>query len=57
MIQEIFCTSAISMLFIFMAAFISPGIWLGGINQFHRLRYTLLPPGCSQALRGSVLAV
>ena len=49
--------SAISMLFIFMATFISSGSWLSGINQVYRLRYTLLPPWCSQALRGFVLAV
>ena len=34
--------SAIRMLFIFMAAFISLGIWLTGYNQVHWLLY--IPP-------------
>jgi len=41
-IQEKFYMSAIRMLFIFMAAFISLGIWLTGYNQVHWLLY--IPP-------------
>jgi hypothetical protein len=41
-IQENFYMSAIRMLFIFMAAFISLGIWLTGVNQVHWLLY--IPP-------------
>jgi hypothetical protein len=41
-IQENFYMSAIRMLFIFMAAFISLGIWLTGFNQVHWLLY--IPP-------------
>ena len=41
-IQEKIYMSAIRMLFIFMAAFISLGIWLTGINQVHWLLY--IPP-------------
>jgi hypothetical protein len=41
-IQENFYMSAIRMLFIFMAAFITLGIWLTGFNQVHWLLY--IPP-------------